>query len=52
VHEIGHHLGLEHCHNRWCVMSFSPSVNDVDVKQKAFCNDCKIKMITRGISLD
>ena len=52
VHEIGHGLNLEHCHNRWCVMSFSPSVDDVDIKKKTFCDDCKIKMMTRGISLE
>jgi archaemetzincin len=52
IHEIGHYLGLDHCQNNWCVMSFSPSVFDVDRKQKGFCDDCKIKMMTRGINLE
>jgi len=49
IHEIGHHIGLEHCHNNYCVMSFSPSVQDVDAKQKEFCKECQIKMMTKGI---
>lgn len=51
IHEIGHYFGLGHCNNNWCVMCFSPSVNDVDIKQKYFCENCKIKLMTKGISL-
>lgn len=51
IHEIGHNLGLGHCYNTWCVMCFSPSVNDVDIKQKHFCENCKIKLMTRGINI-
>jgi len=51
IHEIGHYLGLDHCSNIKCVMCFSPSVYDVDKKQKNFCEDCKVKLITRGIKL-
>jgi len=51
IHEIGHYLGLDHCSNPSCVMSFSPSVYDVDKKQKSFCENCKIKLMARGISL-
>lgn len=51
IHGMGHYFGLGHCPNNWCVMCFSPSVNDVDIKQKYFCENCKIKLITRGISL-
>ncbi len=51
MHEIGHHLGLGHCYNTWCVMCFSPSVNDIDIKQKYFCENCKIKLMTKGISI-
>jgi len=49
IHEIGHYLGLFHCDNPNCVMSFSPSVKDVDTKQKYFCDNCKVKLMTRGI---
>ncbi len=52
IHEIGHYLGLGHCKNKSCVMCFSPSVYDVDKKGKQFCNECKIKMMTIGVSLE
>ena len=51
LHEIGHYVGLDHCYNITCVMSFSPSVFDVDKKKRDFCEDCKVKMMARGISL-
>jgi len=51
IHELGHYLGLDHCSNSKCVMNFSPSVFDVDKKQKEFCENCKLIMITRGINI-
>lgn len=51
MHELGHYVGLDHCYNNKCVMSFSPSVFDVDKKQKEFCDDCKVRLMTRGINL-
>ncbi len=41
VHEIGHTLGLEHCSNNRCVMSFSPTVLDVDKKEEYLCGACR-----------
>jgi archaemetzincin len=51
MHEIGHYVGLDHCQNTKCVMNFSPSVFDVDKKQKEFCDNCKLIMMTKGINI-
>ena len=41
IHEVGHTLGLEHCSNNRCVMSFSPTVLDVDRKEEYLCGSCR-----------
>jgi predicted Zn-dependent protease len=40
VHELGHTYGLGHCPNRRCVMAFSNSLHDTDVKSREFCTIC------------
>ena len=40
VHELGHTLGLVHCGNFECVMRYSNSVADIDVKRNVFCPGC------------
>lgn len=44
VHELGHTLTLGHCKNPECVMFFSNSIVDTDVKQVSPCNDCLQKL--------
>ena len=45
VHELGHTFGLGHCPNNKCVMHFSNSLADTDVKEAHFCNECRPKII-------
>jgi archaemetzincin len=40
VHELGHTYGLGHCPNPRCVMHFSNSLYDTDVKDARFCHHC------------
>ncbi len=42
VHEIGHVLGLRHCPNPLCVMHFSNSLHDTDIKAGWFCKRCSV----------
>jgi archaemetzincin len=42
MHELGHLLGLGHCDNPACVMSFSNSIADVDRKEARFCSNCTL----------
>ena len=41
THELGHAFGLTHCRRFDCVMRFSNSVEDVDVKAADFCASCE-----------
>jgi archaemetzincin len=43
-HELGHTFGLIHCHNPECVMHSSTSAEEIDVKGKNFCEECKQMM--------
>lgn len=38
VHELGHTFGLRHCVNPKCVMHFSNSLLDTDIKEADFCD--------------
>jgi archaemetzincin len=45
VHELGHTFGLGHCPNNKCVMHFSNSLADTDLKGAIFCSSCRPKII-------
>lgn len=47
THELGHAYGLAHCRSYDCVMRFSNSVEDVDVKANEFCDSCSDKLRAR-----
>lgn len=40
AHELGHAYGLVHCRGHECLMHFSNSVEQVDLKQSALCPSC------------
>lgn len=44
VHELGHTYGLRHCPDPKCVMHFSNSLKDTDIKSYNFCPSCKSKL--------
>jgi archaemetzincin len=45
VHELGHTFGLGHCPDNKCVMHFSNSLADTDLKEAHFCNKCRPRII-------
>jgi archaemetzincin len=50
VHETGHLLNLYHCHDHKCVMHFSNSLRDTDIKGKHFCNKCKKTLSLKNVT--
>ena len=44
THEMGHVFGLEHCTTPGCVMNFSNSLYEVDLKSEDFCESCRRKL--------
>ncbi len=47
LHELGHNFGLIHCHTRECVMYLSNTVMDVDRKERTYCRDCDVAMLSK-----
>lgn len=50
IHELGHTLGLVHCHFPTCVMRAVTYVEDIDQKDASFCSDCRKKLSQNGVS--
>jgi len=44
IHELGHTFGLVHCNENNCVMKFSKSFEDIDLKPASFCFNCLEKL--------
>jgi archaemetzincin len=44
VHELGHTFRLGHCPNPQCVMHFSNSILDTDIKGPRFCQRCRPRL--------
>lgn len=47
IHELGHTLRLEHCRDPACVMHFSNSILDTDLKEPNLCSWCQFKLMER-----
>ena len=48
THELGHAFGLTHCRSFDCVMRFSNSVEEVDLKPCKFCQLCEARLGIRS----
>ncbi len=42
LHELGHSFGLEHCRREGCLMGFSSNLEQLDRKNLAFCDYCRV----------
>jgi archaemetzincin len=51
VHELGHAFGLAHCRSFDCVMRFSNSVEQVDLRPCHFCQSCDATLKSRSGSI-
>jgi len=44
IHELGHTFCLSHCEDKKCVMHFSNSLADTDIKEARLCQKCQQKL--------
>lgn len=42
VHELGHTFNIHHCPDKFCVMHYCRSLNDVDNKNISLCRYCSV----------
>jgi archaemetzincin len=40
THEMGHLLGLDHCHDQECIMFKPDTLDELDRKKKVLCKIC------------
>ena len=52
MHELGHVFGLRHCESRKCVMYFSNSIVDTDLKDWRYCEDCLNVLASKNIHVN
>lgn len=46
IHELGHAFGMTHCRDKYCIMHFSRSLPDTDIKGPGFCHRHKAELLT------
>ena len=51
VHELGHVFGLPHCPDKRCVMHFSNSIAETDLKGWRFCERCRGMLEQSGVEV-
>lgn len=49
IHELGHTLGLIHCHVPTCVMRSSTYVEDIDLKSVNICAKCREELVLKRV---
>ncbi len=49
LHELGHATGLGHCDDERCVMHFSNTLADTDLKGPGYCQACRSLMTTEAL---
>lgn len=49
AHELGHVHGLGHCASYDCVMHFSNSIEQVDLKSATFCSSCSVPISSKRV---
>jgi len=52
IHELGHTYYLSHCPDAKCVMHFSNSLADTDIKEASFCQKCQQRLKEEGVNRD